>query len=545
MTASRLAWTLSYATVPLFWPVFLATAALAALLVVRARLPWRSREPFDAAPLLAVAACVAPYLAVLLWGAEFAYHDNDVFTEHIAAGRAWPPAIWPPQGRYFPLYGQEFNALALIAAAPLLFHAFVAAELVILCWLLTALLSDLPAGWRYGAIATLILSNSVGLVHADLLAPERTVVLCMVGLALALSRADRAPSRWNVMAALLAAQGALYSQEPAVVAIAAMALGRLAPAWQRRRQSGRPLVRFVALDAALLGLCAIFAAQFAVSRLPFQPGPHVDRVDFGFLPTLLVYARTDFFLLPFGAALVSRMARVRRLDDLDPVWDPLAAGGLAYLITLLLIGLPGTRHAAPVDVVAALFTTREVVYRIQATRRARPLLVALSSAVAATVILAGGLRLLEYKSIVRGTVELAGFVERHAAEHPGDIRLYFPASPGWRIMNVAAYFHYRGGTLATRVRMAAPRRFPDGRCVGYVLYQCDEATAPAPDDLVVRLPDDIEPASEPAGRVLLQHGIVPAAVAPWLASIAYPQSELYVGGTMPEGWLTVRVSAAH
>ena len=38
----------------------------------------------------------------------------------------------------------------------------------------------------------------------------------------------------------------------------------------------------------------------------------------------------------------------------------------------------------------------------------------------------GAFRLLEHKSVVRGTVELAAFLDRFAAEHPGPVRVYFP-----------------------------------------------------------------------------------------------------------------------
>jgi hypothetical protein len=545
VTAAQFAEKLAYATIPLFWPVFLATATLIVFAGVRAPLPWRSREPFRAAPILAVTACLAPYLALLLWGAEFTYYDNDVFTESIAAGHWRAIGIWPQQGRYFPLFVQEFNALSLAGSSPLLFHGFVAAQLVALCWLLTAALAEAPPAWRYGAIATLVLSNSVGFVFADLLAAERNVVFWLAAVIVALQRLDREPSRLTVIGGGLAALAAVNYQEPVFLTIAAVAITRLALV-SKRGPGASPGQLLWSVDAGLLCICLIFAAQMAASRLAFQPGPSIDRVNFGFLTTLAQHLRNDFLLLPFAAAVVSRIARLRRLGEIDPIWDPLALGAMAYFGSLLVMGLPGTRHAAPFDLIAVLVATREAMHRTRTATTGRAILPVLSSVVAALVILAGGFRLLEHRSVVLGTARLADAVERYTATHEGTVRLYFPAARDWRIMNVAAYFHHRGGNLATRVEMAAPHRFPEGRCVGYVPYRCVEAMMPKSGNIVVRLADDTTRVLEPQGEPLLDFELLPGGIPPLLRDLAYRQSELYLlahrqlDDEMPEGWLSTR-----
>ncbi len=541
MTLGEISLKLAYATIPLFWPVWLFTLAAALYIGFSSSDNWRSREPFTMlnAGSYAIAGFVLPYVAFLLWGVDFAYYDNDVLLEYTVSGKLSPLGIWPYQGRFFPLFAQEFNALALIAPTPVCYHAFAALQLVAFCWLLNVALSDIPVAWRVGAVAALIMSNSVGLVFADLIYTERNVVLWLAVLIVALRRFDQSPSRLNVVAALVAAQVALYYQELVLLLVATVALTRLAVAWRREGPVRWRWLTTRPLEVGLLVCCAVFVTQFAVSMLSVDPVAYaLERARVGPVHLALQYARTDPLLLVLVAGLALRAGQVRRLADLDPVWDSLALGALVYFIALVLTGLPGTRYAGPVDTIALLFAVRQAAAWSRTMPLGRWAIGTLAVVLALAVTIFGAVRLLEYKSVVRGTVKLVQFVEQYSASHPGELRLYFPNTAGWRMMNVASYMRYRDQRVFERVRFLGPHEFPGGQCVSYLSYRCERALAPEPGDLVVQLPDDPERVEMPRAELQFQYELLPGGLPAAVSRLVYPAAPLYDGREMPKGWLT-------
>jgi hypothetical protein len=111
MTFQTLVVKLSWATIPLFWPLFVATLVAAAWFSLRSHDRFRSGLPlrFERASAWFVGCALVPYVTFMTWGGDFTYHDNDVFTEHTVVGKPWPLAIWPVEGRYFPVFAQEFR----------------------------------------------------------------------------------------------------------------------------------------------------------------------------------------------------------------------------------------------------------------------------------------------------------------------------------------------------------------------------------------------------------------------------------------------------
>jgi hypothetical protein len=246
-------------------------------------------------------------------------------------------------------------------------------------------------------------------------------------------------------------------------------------------------------------------------------------------------------LIP-GVAL--RIWRLQSPKEIDAIWDPLVLSAIIYLFVLVALGLFADRYAPPIDLIFALYLAREAAYWWSARPARRWLLGAVTAVGAAAVCTFGAFRLIEHKSVVRGTVELAAFLNRFTAEHEGSVRAYFPASRGWRVMNFAAYLDYRYPSAYERVLLRGPGAFPENRCARWRKYRCEHAAAAEPGDLVIHLPDDSPRDDYAQGRLLFEYEWLTGGVPQVLGQLLYPEAPLYVGERMPQGWLkaTVRIN---
>ena len=430
----------SYGTIRLFWPMFLATALACVAWSVRSVRRWSSGRPLvkvgtSTAVLIAVA---APLLTFVLAGADFAYHDDDVLLPHSVAHRFFPIAIWPQQGRYFPLFSQEFNAISLISTAPLAYYGFIALQLIVLCILLNMVLSDVAVWWRVVATASILYASGTAILFAEAVYPERNIVFWLLVMILALKRFDVRPSRLNMAAALLAAQIAMYYKEPVFLLVASVAIIRLVSALRgtgrvsRRSLSSRPL------ELGLLAIAVIFAGQLLALLLGSGSSQYVENGSVGPATAAALYFRMDPLLVVFAAGIVIRLVRRRRAPHLDPVWDAFGVGGVVYFLALVTTGLASDRYLGPVDMIAVLFTIRQASALWAERPRVRGWTVAAALVVTVTTLGGGAFRLIEHTSVVSGTSELADFVSDYTSTHEGTVRLYFPSSHDWRIMNRGA-----------------------------------------------------------------------------------------------------------
>jgi hypothetical protein len=206
------------------------------------------------------------------------------------------------------------------------------------------------------------------------------------------------------------------------------------------------------------------------------------------------------------------------------------------------LGLFADRYAPPIDLIAALYLAREMAYWWSARPARRWLLAAATATTAAAVCIFGTFRLIEHKSVVRGTVELAAFLDRFVAEHPGTVRVYFPDSYGWRVMNFAGYLHYRYPAAYERIRLRGPGGFPENRCSYWREYRCEHAIVVEPGDLIAHLPDDLKRDGGGQGRLLFEYEWIVGDVPYILGWLLYPAAPLYVGKEMPQGWLKATVA---
>jgi hypothetical protein len=530
-----------------FWPMLVAVSVALVAVSVRSQPRWSNGEVLIQRDWGAVTTILValPLLIISLTGAAFAYHDNDVLLTTTVVGRPLTLGIWPDQGRYFPLFSREFVALAKVSSDPLFYYSFIALQLVILCIALNIALAELSVGWRTLACVLALSSSGTVILFVEAIYPERNIVFLLAIFIAAVRRFDVRPSRVNMAVALLAANGAMYFKEPTFLLFAAFALVRLDIARRAGRAGWRSMLR--PFELALLAATAVFGIQLAI-LVAGSDNTYVDNFNIGPLSALGRYLRIDPLLLALLICLVFRAVRWRRDRRIDPLWDPLAVGAVVYFVVLVARGLAVDRYMGPVDLIAALYVTREVAVKVS-SRTERPTRRALArSAVAAVAILSvgtigtGAFRAVEHRSVVTGTEELAEFVASYSSTNDGTTRLWFPDTLDYRIMNFAAYLAYSHPDAVGRIELTAPLDFPDGRCVYYREFACSTSTSPQPGDLVVQLPDDTARASDGSSRVrLFEYSWLGRRVPTLFGRLFYHEAPLYSGEQMPDEWLLATV----
>jgi hypothetical protein len=271
-----------------------------------------------------------------------------------------------------------------------------------------------------------------------------------------------------------------------------------------------------------------------------------------FVRTLLAYARRDVLAWLLAAVAAGRIYLILRGRAAPlPLWDGLALGGVACFVAYLYLRLSQPWYSAPVDLIGMLYLGRLAVLSLESTRSWRKSIVlSLMFIVVSQNIVFFAAKLYERKNTIHGKVEIARVVEeqyRNRAGHP--LRLFFPFTHPYWIMEFAAYLSYHGilveggdGGDAGRpddVVLAGPAVAKDGRCMVYQTIQCHAAIRPAPGDLVIVLPNDSPSRAQAslyrARGELFYYEPRPAIPVWLLALITDLAGHLHIA--IPDGWM--------
>ena len=413
--------------------------------------------------------------------------------------------IWADNGRFFPLALQEYNAISLLGKSATLYHAFSVIELGVVIVCVFRVLDATPAWFR--CLAAMFLMVLPGFVQSffGLMYPERDLVVLLGVWLVCLQSFSRTRSRAAFCGALISVQLMLYYKETAFVLICGFAGARLLMSgWGNALLlTRRGLVQFARDHATELGhlaLCAVFLAVYAVAIAPRIDASYVNvRAAGASLAALESYARSDWLVDGLALALGWRLiARRTARQPLDALWDPLAAGAVAFALAYVKLGLVRDYYLAPADFVAVLYISR---FGYDALRAQRPV------AIAGFVMIAGwvfqqnvrdaAFYVASRKGFVAENVRLASFLETYAHAHErAGLSLFFPQAGGFQIMEFSAFLRYKGlrpagptagGGGGTFIVKSA-HRYPEDRCHPSQEFRCVFAAAPQPGDLVVLLP---------------------------------------------------------
>jgi len=299
---------------------------------------------------------------ILVWE-DFADYDNDFFMLFPLKGYYIPLSIWPENGRFFPFSMQEFNLIRHFTNTPIGYYFLPIAQLLVFFCILLILDADLSITARTGLAILALLTPSVLISFGGLLYEERNVMLLPVCLVLSVKQFEKTKAVGWAVAAVVCAQIMLYFKETDFLLLLGFAGGRLIlrsrdgqhAAWDYERlwdQESR-------LDLCLASLALLFlVSYFAVMGIHGNID-YATRVRHPMAEVVLDYLRLDLLVWLFVAVVLSRIYMILRQRTVPwLLWDGLAFGAVAYLLTYVYLGMFRDYYLAPVDLITILYIGR-------------------------------------------------------------------------------------------------------------------------------------------------------------------------------------------
>jgi hypothetical protein len=473
--------------------------------VGRKRFPWRPTLT-DGITAIAFALFVMLYVMAIFYKEDFAYYDNDQLTDYSVQGTSFPPPIWPNAGRFFPLGLQEFNVLSIFTKSPAGFHSFAVAQLMILILALLAVLNEYKIIYRTLILMAAMVAPSFVISFTGLIYTERNILFWLAIIVLCLYGHSKTKDAVYFVGCLVATHFALYYKETVVIFVVAYAGTRLLLESHFGRRAGRPwkeLARENSLALGMLAVSGIYAALFLVTMLPHRNLSYVVEHREALSSVLLTYMQTDWMPAILLAVFLFRIQRwVFSGDELDPLWESLAVGALAYFFAVIALGLVSGYYLAPVDLIALLYVARVSLAWLSKPTRARFAVVAIAFVCILLHNAAySSFRIVERKTVIRNMSEFSEFLKRYLpTSNNSSVELFFPHANGYRLMELSAYLKYKGFRLVGQtVTVPDPgphlvvegrESFTNYRCVDYRDYACIHVESAAAGALVIVLPDD-------------------------------------------------------
>lgn len=505
----------------LIWSFLLVFTVVAGLLANRQHplFPETSREkltreslkrkwglPFqDAIALIIFALFTAFYIALIFYKEDFAYYDNDQLTDFSVQGKPYPPPIWWALGRYFPLGFQEFNALAWVTRSPTGFHFFSVMQLLIVLLAINTLLKEYAAGYRVLVLIAVMVTPGFAISFTGLIYTERNVLFWLALLILCLSSYFKTRASVYFIGCLVATHFVLYYKETAIILVVGYVVVQLL--WEsyshwRTGVSWTEFARRNSLPFGMLVLSGIYAALFLLTMFPRGALPYVSGLQQSLRAVVVTYLQTDWLLfLLIGLFGFHFLRFVFSNRELDPLWESLAAGALAYAFTILALGLVSGYYMAPVDLIAILYAARILLaWLVKPTKLRIAVAIATFACILVHDVAYSTFRITERKSLIALKAELADFLNNYPGD-PDGIHLFLPYASQFRAMGLSSYLRYRGFEMTgynlagngtgRRIFVEGGNAFPHNRCIEYRDYVCVHADRPRDGALIVVLPDDV------------------------------------------------------
>lgn len=520
--------------------------------------------PFSLADGVSVALLLvflASYIFLVFYKENFAYYDDDMLTEFTLQGKTFPTPIWPDTGRFYPLADQEFNLLKSITHSPTGYHGLIAAELVIFVFILFFVLREYRVRYRSLTLIFTLATPAVLIPFTGFVYPERNVIFWFAVLVLCLLGYNRTRSPVYFAGCLAATHVALYYKEIVVLFVVAYAVSRVALDLRENRLRGRTwqgIVKENLLSLSMLTVSAVYVMLFLVAMIPHHKFSYIAEHRETLGSVLGTTLQLEWLPLLLFVVLATRAWRFLFASArLDPLWDPLAVGALAYCVGVLALKLSSGYYMAPADFIAILYLAKMcAAWMAKPTLARTALVVALFGVLLVHGVAFSTFRLAERKQTIVLKSQLAEFLRRYQANQTTDVTLFFPFTNGYNLMGFASFLNYEGLLLAgpndhgmdgSRLVFKGHEQFADDRCVNYRDYVCTHSENPPPDALIVVLPDDDASLSQvkeisQGATLLFSQRASPVLTRPdsWFR-LLHAVSPEFSNRPLPEHWLQVQV----
>lgn len=509
--------------IELFWPIWMATTAMAAVLVIWV-VPEKQSVPRDSIPpprrswsrgaVLSVtflALLLACYIAGSLVWEDFTYYDNSYFTNGTLIGTNIPVQALPSDGRFFPLGHQEYNLIRYVTRSVIGYHTLRIVQLLLLCGILLVFDEDLSIQARVALIILALITPSILISFSGLIYPDWNVVFWCMCLAWSVKRFEQTQSiPWAVFA-VISSQFMLYYKETAFLLLLGFAVGRLLLRGWRPSPAGWDFKRLrnpeSRLDMSLASLGLLFFVYYLAAMFPHYSMGYADESQLLLKQVLASYLKLDLLVWVLVAVVSARIVQILR-GRLAPelLWDGLALGGVGCFFGYLILRMNAGYFLAPADIIAILYLGRLTLLSMKNMGRVTRFctLVLLTFVVLQDLSLSA-FRMYERKNVIHSKVELGQAIKARYESNPQDVkRLFFPFAKPFHVMEFVAYVNYIGVPIEvvppssprSSSVLIAGRAFHTVAPCGYRAFVCHPGDRPDPGDLVVVLPDDFTTVDE-------------------------------------------------
>ena len=386
------------------------------------------------------------YVRLIFYREDFAYYDDDILTDFSVQGRNFLPPVWSAVGRFYPLADQEFNLLKFVTRSPAGYHALVALQLLVLLVVLFAVLRAFQVRYRVLILIAAMVAPSFLIPFTGFVYPERNVLFWLAVMLLCLQEYSRTKARIYFIGCLVATHCALYYKETVVLFVVAYAITQLLLQLSIARRSGQiswlGLAKENALSVGMLGVSAIYLILFLVAMLPHRTFSYINGLREPLASVLLAYLQIDWLPLILLVVLVLRLGLYLFSNGrLDPLWDPLAVGALAYFFGVVSLRINSGYYMAPVDLFALLYLANMSLLWLSKASRLRIAAVAIVFIFVLVHDFAySSFRMVERKGIITTKSQFADFLTGYLAAAKGrNVELFFPYSDGYHIMGLSSY----------------------------------------------------------------------------------------------------------
>ena len=184
--------------------------------------------------------------------------------------------------------------------------------------------------------------------------------------------------------------------------------------------------------------------------LPHRNFSYINGLREPIVSVLLAYLQIDWLPLILLVVLVLRFGLFLFSNGrLDPMWDPLAVGALAYFFGVVSLRINSGYYMAPVDLFALLYLANMSLLWLSKASRLRIAVVAIVfSVVLLHDIAYSSFRMVERKGLITTKSQFADFLSSYlSAAKNRNIELFFPYSDGYRLMGLSSYLRYKGFPL--------------------------------------------------------------------------------------------------
>ncbi len=517
----------------------------------------------DGVSAVLLVAFLVGYLFLIFYKEDFAYYDDDMLTDFSLQGKNFPAPIWPGTGRFYPLADQEFNLLKFVTRTPVGYHALVAAQFVVFVVILFFALREFRVRYRALIVLLAVVAPSFVIPFTGFVYPERNLVFWLVILVLCLRGYDKTEAPIYFVGCLVATHFALYYKETAVLFVVAYAVTRLALEFRAQplagRRSWRAMAKEDSLSLGMLAVSGIYVGLFLIAMSPHRNFSYIAEHRETLASVLFSSLQLDWLLWILLVVLLFRAGRsVLSSSRLDPMWDALGVGALAYFFGILALKLNSGYYNAPADFIALLYLASMSLVWLSKPSRGRIAVVAvLFVLILLHNVAYSTFRMVDRKNIIAMKSQLAEFLRGYQATATGDaVEVFFPFSGGYHLMGLSSYLKYQGFQLAgesggrnmgPRLVVEGREKFVDDRCVSYRDYPCIHADSAPAGALIVVLPDDdvsmkqVEEIGKGSALLFSTNACAPCSRTGSWFRLLHAISPDYSDRELPEHWLQLQV----